>query len=247
MLTALWLSVGGALRSMRAFRFGLPVFIALTGATAIGMPAQAEGFFSKLLGWGQRQVERNINPPTYNFGYSGQGDGYERSYDRYGYGGGHWPTDNGRYRTLCVRTCDGFYFPIGDGVGRERLHQDARTCESRCTSEARLYYYPVQGGSPETMVDLAGRPYVQERNAFLYRKQLVSGCTCKAPPWSAESAARHRAYKDDDRMMAEMRRSEQRYAGPPAGGGGEIEAYLMRQGPDPLSHQSPWDGGVRRY
>lgn len=232
---------------MRGFRCGLILAVALAGAALTRVPAHAEGFFSKLLGWGQRQVERNINPPTYNFGYNDQTDDYDRSHDRYGYGGGNWPVDTGRYRTLCVRTCDGFYFPIGDNVGRERLYQDARSCESRCTSEARLYYYPVPGGRPETMVDLSGRPYAQERNAFLYRKQLVAGCTCKAPPWSAESAARHRAYKDDDRMMAEMRRSEQRYAGRGQGNGGEIEAYLMRQGPDPHGRQTPWDGGVNRY
>ncbi len=87
-----------------------------------------------------------------------------------------------------MRTCDGFYFPIGDNVGRERLHQDARACSARCDGEAKLYYYPTNGGSTETMVDMAGRPYAQTETAFLYRKTLVQGCTCKPAPWSAESA-----------------------------------------------------------
>ena len=225
---------------MRVFRCGqlFIVALALTLVGAAGTHANAEGFFSKLLNWGgSRRVEPRIEPPPYHFGYSGPRFEFGR-----GYGDSGWPQDNARYRTLCVRTCDGFYFPIGDNVGRERLHQDARTCEARCDGEARLYYYPTSGGSPETMVDLAGRPYAQTPTAFLYRKTLVQGCACKPAPWSAESAARHRGYKDDDRMLADMRESQRRYAGRPEG---DIDAYLMRENDGP--QQSPWDGGVRRY
>jgi hypothetical protein len=64
----------------------------------------------------------------------------------------------------------------------------------RCDGEARLFYYPTEGGSPETMVDLAGRSYASLPNAFRYRKSLVAACTCRPAPWSAEAAARHAAY-----------------------------------------------------
>jgi hypothetical protein len=204
--------------------------------------AHAEGFFSKLFGWGSsKRTERTIEPPTWNFGFGGGGQrmDYGRGYGDYG-----WPQDTARYRTLCVRTCDGFYFPIGDNVGRERLHQDARTCEARCYGEAALYYYPLNGGSPETMVDMRGQPYAQTPTAFVYRKKLVEGCTCKPAPWSAESAARHQGYKDDERAIADMRRGEQRYAGG-AAPTGEIDAYLMRENDGP--QQTPWQGGYRRY
>lgn len=225
----------------RLVRDGLLLLVASAAMLAYGASTNvyAEGFFSKLLNWGtSRGAEpRRVDPPPYHFGYAGPRFDYGRDY-----GDSGWPQDNGRYRTLCVRTCDGFYFPIGDGVGRERLNRDARTCEARCDGEARLYYYPVNGGSPETMVDLAGRPYAQTQTAFLYRKTLVQGCSCKPAPWSAESAARHRGYKEDDRMLAEMRESERRYAGRPEG---DIDAYLMRENDAP--QQSPWDGGVRRY
>ncbi len=203
-------------------------------------PAHAEGFFSKLLNWGRsRPVEPRMEPPTFNFGFGGQ----RFEYGGRGYDEGGWPQDHARYRTLCVRTCDGFYFPIGDNVGRERLHQDARTCSARCDGEAQLYYYPISGGSVETMLDLSGRPYAQMPNAFLYRKALVQGCTCKPAPWSAEQAARHQGYKDDARALADMRDSERRYAG--QANGGSVDAYVMREGDGP--RQTPWDGGVRRY
>jgi len=225
---------------MRASRAGVIALGAFAVSVAAFEPASAEGFFSRLLGWGRattREVERAIPPPTYNFGYGGQRLDYGSGYNSYG-----WPQDNARYRSLCVRTCDGFYFPIGDNVGRERLYQDARTCQARCDGEAQLYYYPLSGGSVETMVDMGGRPYAQMPNAFLYRKTLVQGCTCKPAPWSAEAAARHQGYQDDDAALADMRRSEQRYAGQPAG---DVGAYLMREGDGP--QQTPWNGGVRRY
>jgi hypothetical protein len=220
-------------------------------------PAVAEGFFQKLFGWGSSRRNERIEPPTFNFGFGGQRLDYGQGYNQ-GYGDNAWPQDFSKYRTLCVRTCDGFYFPIGDNVGRERLHQDARACSARCDGEAKLFYYPTNGGSVETMVDMAGRPYAQTETAFLYRKTLVQGCTCKAAPWSAESAARHQGYKDEAQALAEMR-GARRYAGrapvPSDGwqedgdgtgaGAGEIEAYLQRESAGP--QQTPWDGGVRRY
>jgi hypothetical protein len=94
------------------------------------------------------------------------------------------------------------------------------------------------------MVDMRGQPYAQMPTAFVYRKKLVEGCTCKPAPWSAETAARHQGYKDDERAIADMRRGEQRYAGG-AAPNGEIDAYLMREGDGP--QQTPWQGGYRRY
>jgi hypothetical protein len=225
--------------------------------TSAYKPAVAEGFFQKLFGWGSSRRSERVEPPTFNFGFGGQRLDYGQGYNQgYGYGDNAWPQDFSKYRTLCVRTCDGFYFPIGDSVGRERLHQDARACSARCDGEAKLFYYPTNGGSVETMVDMAGRPYAQTETAFLYRKTLVQGCTCKPAPWSAESASRHQGYKDEAQALAEMRGSR-RYAGrtpvPSDGwqedgdgtGGSEIEAYLQRESDGP--QQTPWDGGVRRY
>jgi hypothetical protein len=110
------------------------------------------------------------------------------------YDNGSFDEDYGTYRTLCVRLCDGFYFPIGDGVRRERLYSDSRQCSQRCDGEARLFYYSTAGGSAETAVDLSGRRYADLPNAFRYRKALVDGCSCKPAPWSAQEAARHEGY-----------------------------------------------------
>jgi hypothetical protein len=235
---------------MRLSRPVLLILGAVMVLTSGVEPASAEGFFQKLFGWGSSRRSERMAPPTFNFGYGGQRFDYGQGYGQ-GYGDSGWPQDFSTYRTLCVRTCDGFYFPMGDNVGRERLYHDARSCEARCDGEAKLFYYPTKGGSVETMVDMAGRPYAQLPTAFLYRKTLVQGCTCKPAPWSAESAARHQGYKDEASALAEMR-AGRRYAGQAnAGGGwqgdgdGEIEAYLQRENDGP--QQTPWSGGVRRY
>ena len=50
---------------------------------------------------------------------------------------------NGTFRTLCVRTCDGYYFPISFSTTSEHFPADARSCEAICPgTEARLFYLP---------------------------------------------------------------------------------------------------------
>ncbi len=112
------------------------------------------------------------------------------------------PEDGGTYRTMCVRLCDGFYFPISFDVRRESFYRDNRACMKRCDGKARLFYYPSSGGSIEKMIDLSGRSYRALPNAFRYRKSLVSGCACRAAPWSTEAKARHLDYAAEEAERA---------------------------------------------
>jgi len=48
-------------------------------------------------------------------------------------------TSHHTYRTMCVRLCDGYYFPISSSAPQRQLATDARLCESRCSSPARLF------------------------------------------------------------------------------------------------------------
>jgi hypothetical protein len=98
------------------------------------------------------------------------------------------------YRTVCVRLCDGYYFPISYSVPRERFAKDARACASRCGSEARLFVYRNPGSEPDDMEDLEGKPYRQLRAAFLYRTEYVPDCKCWPHPWEKEALDRHRGY-----------------------------------------------------
>ena len=104
------------------------------------------------------------------------------------------PTVAGTYRTMCVRLCDGYYFPISFSATRDRLARDAKTCESSCGGQARLFIYRNPGADVEDMVDLRGQPYRQLSKAFLYRTEYVPQCRCKPNPWDAEAQERHRMY-----------------------------------------------------
>lgn len=104
--------------------------------------------------------------------------------------------DRSTYRTVCVRHCDGYYWPISYAASRGRFYRDAGVCRESCASEASLYYHPV-AGDPGNMVDLTGRSYRSLPTAFRYREALVEGCKCKPEPWSESEVERHRVYTQD--------------------------------------------------
>lgn len=101
----------------------------------------------------------------------------------------------GSFTTVCVRLCDGYYWPQRHGARRRDFQSESRQCESSCGEEARLYVMPDRGaGGIETAVDLNGVPYSRLSSAFLYRKSLMNGCACRPSPWSVAELARHRDY-----------------------------------------------------
>jgi hypothetical protein len=110
-------------------------------------------------------------------------------------GGNSWSPQglNGvaTYRTLCVRMCDGFYFPISFSTLPSHFPQDAEACSSRCAAPTELYYYPNPGGSVDQSVALSTRaPYKSLKVAFRYRKEYVNGCSCKEAEYKpADDAA----------------------------------------------------------
>jgi hypothetical protein len=98
------------------------------------------------------------------------------------------------YRTLCVRLCDGYYFPISFATPHERLAGDARACENRCGAMARLFIYANPGGDVAEMTDLEGTTYTKLPTAFLYRTEYIPSCKCQPHPWEAEARQRHHGY-----------------------------------------------------
>jgi len=98
------------------------------------------------------------------------------------------------YRTLCVRLCDGYYFPISFAVTPDRLDRDRNVCASRCGAQGRLFVHRSMDTSSDDMVDLQGRPYRSLPTAFLYRTDYVPSCKCQPDPWEAAALDRHRSY-----------------------------------------------------
>jgi hypothetical protein len=98
------------------------------------------------------------------------------------------------FRTLCVRLCDGFYFPISFATTRDRFVHDAAQCEKSCPARSRLFFYRNPGEAIENMVDLDGHRYRDLPTAFRYVTHYVANCTCNGNPWDPEAIARHKAY-----------------------------------------------------
>jgi hypothetical protein len=91
-------------------------------------------------------------------------------------------TASGTYKTLCVRTCDGFYFPISYSALPNKFGEDAQACQRLCpASEALLYSHRSSGEDVNQAVSTtSGRLYTELPNAFAYRKQFNPSCSCKA-------------------------------------------------------------------
>jgi Protein of unknown function (DUF2865) len=106
------------------------------------------------------------------------------------------PREGGTYRTVCVRMCDGYFTPMSYATTRNNFAQDQNKCRASCGDDARLFFYRNPGSTIDEATDLSGRPYARIPNAFRYRKALVDGCSCRPPPWSEASLARHRAYAE---------------------------------------------------
>jgi hypothetical protein len=88
----------------------------------------------------------------------------------------------GTYRTLCVRSCDGYYFPISYSTTRKHFGSDQATCQQLCPAgEANLYYHALGTQGPEDMLSLDGAPYTALPGAFRYRTALDGSCTCGRP------------------------------------------------------------------
>jgi hypothetical protein len=97
--------------------------------------------------------------------------------------------------TVCVRLCDGFFWPMSQSTESTNVSRAAKQCEQACPGRSRLFIRNL-GAEPADMVDLQGRPYNKLENAFQHQREYVSDCTCRGHPWDEESLSRHQAYAE---------------------------------------------------
>lgn len=84
------------------------------------------------------------------------------------------------YRTVCVRLCDGYYFPVSFSTLPNHFQRDADLCQSKCAAPVELYYHQNPGAGMDQALSMkAQEPYSKLKTAFRYRKEFVQGCSCK--------------------------------------------------------------------
>ncbi len=111
-------------------------------------------------------------------------------------------------RTVCVRLCDGYFWPVSFSTSGD-LSGDQAACESSCSAPSRLFVSGDPGGDINTFFDLQGRSYASMRDAGAYTKTYAPNCKCNPHPWEEASLRRHEMY-------AELKRS------------GQLKAYLAK-------------------
>ena len=82
----------------------------------------------------------------------------------------------GGFYLVCVRACDGGFFPISFVGDRDSL---ARICQALCpNAETQLYSMPF-GGTIEDSVSMSGSPYSSLLNAGKFEQAVDQSCSCR--------------------------------------------------------------------
>lgn len=129
----------------------------------------------------QQQARRQSGGGFSGFWDDGESSGYS------GGGSSFGALPYATYRTVCVRLCDGYYFPVSFSTLPNHFQRDEDACQSKCAAPAALYYHQNPGAGMEQAVAARDNtPYKQLKTAFRYRKEYINGCSCKMAEYQPE-------------------------------------------------------------
>lgn len=114
-------------------------------------------------------------------------------------------------QTVCVRTCDGFFFPLANNPGGRDSSDEM--CQALCPGTQTLAYGMTNGGEIQNAVARStGQPYASLPNAGKYQRSFDAACTCRAPGQSWAQALKDAEYLLDKRkgdvIVTEQRAAE---------------------------------------
>jgi hypothetical protein len=120
------------------------------------------------------------------------------------------PEDEGGGRGLggsmavCVRSCDGGFFPISYSARRANLEELAELCRAQCPGAEVKLYTRSPWRDIDTALSIDGQPYRDHPNAMKFAKSFDPACSCKPPGKSwAETLA------EAERILAERHRGDE--------------------------------------
>ncbi len=127
----------------------------------------------------------------------------------------------GGLRTVCVRMCDGYYFPISNSTTRQRVAQDGQVCQAFYGEPGKAEIFAYYGNSDvSTAVSPSGQRYGDQPWAFAYRsafnpycaKELTDGITALGDRYLA---ANPELLRDRNTPQTAITVTSSRPAGPP--------------------------------
>ncbi|MCD2175235.1 DUF2865 domain-containing protein [Rhizobium sp. C4] len=104
----------------------------------------------------------------------------------------------GNLQTVCVRTCDGGFFPVSTNTSPASFERDAQVCSMMCPGvETELFYHGVGTQEMSEMVSASGgMPYKEEPYAFRFRasaRKQDKSCSCNFSAYYREMMKREAA------------------------------------------------------
>ncbi|RWL90996.1 MAG: DUF2865 domain-containing protein [Mesorhizobium sp.] len=95
------------------------------------------------------------------------------------------PRLSGEFRTMCVRTCDGYFYPMSNAASVGDFERDQKNCESSCPgTEMQVFYSRGMDDDSGSMTSsVTGQPYAELPTAYLYKQANYSRpptCGCNA-------------------------------------------------------------------
>lgn len=104
----------------------------------------------------------------------------------------------GGLKTMCVRTCDGGFFPISSHASPTSFRRDAQVCSMMCPgTQTELFYQSLTSDDTAGMVSTEnGQTYGELPNAFRFRtsgRKDSKSCGCNLQAYYKEMLKRERA------------------------------------------------------
>lgn len=90
---------------------------------------------------------------------------------------------------VCVRTCDGYFFPINFEGINQRDDYD-QVCKSLCPAAETRVFFKSGAGDIDRAAARDGSPYTSQPYAMKYRESRDATCTCKNPNQTWAQATR---------------------------------------------------------
>jgi len=93
---------------------------------------------------------------------------------------GEWRAQGGS-EAICVRQCDGGFFPVSYSAYRGNLQDLNSLCQAECPNAEASVYTKSLWRDVETAVSIDGEPCMNLPNALKFQKQRVAACSCQPP------------------------------------------------------------------
>jgi hypothetical protein len=112
-------------------------------------------------------------------------------------------TPRGGAMAVCVKSCDGSFFPVSYSAHRGNLDELNDLCQALCPNAEVTLYTRSLSRDMKSAVSIGGEPYRDTPNAFKFEKSVDTSCSCKAPgqTWV-------QALADAERVLGTQRRGD---------------------------------------